>query len=74
MRGILKVDMFGQKVRQSRLRWYGNVKSRDEDYVGRTVLEMQLLGKRKPKMGYLDVVKEDMPNVGLFHNHSDHPM
>ena len=53
---------------------YGQVKRRDDDYVGRRVLEMQLLGKRKwgkPKMRYLDVVKEDMQDVGLFHNHSD---
>ena len=45
IRGTLKVDRIGQKVRQSRLRWYGHVKRRDEDYVGRKVLEMPLPGK-----------------------------
>ena len=39
------MDRFGQKVRQSRLRWYGHVKRRDDDCVGRKVMEMQLSGK-----------------------------
>ena len=43
IRGTLKVDRFGQKVRQSRVRWYGYMKRWDEDYVGRK--EMQLPGK-----------------------------
>ena len=46
---ILKLDKFGQKARQSRLRWYctayGHVKFRDDEYLGRKVLEMQLSGK-----------------------------
>ena len=41
------MDTFGHKVRRPKLRWYGHVKSRDEDYVDRKVLEMQLPGKRK---------------------------
>ena len=38
-RDDLKVDTFGQKVSQSRPRWfgdYGHVKRWDDDYVGRT--------------------------------------
>ena len=51
------MDRFGQKVRQSRLRWHGEVKCRNDDSVGRNVLQMQLLGKRKrgkPKRRYLE--------------------
>ncbi len=43
------------------------MKRRDDDCVGRKVLEIQLSGKRKrgrPKRRYLDVVKEDMQEVG----------
>ena len=42
------------------------MKRRDEDYVGRIVLEMQLPGKIKwetPKRRHFDVVKEDMQEV-----------
>ena len=55
----MKVKRFGQKVRQSRLRWYGYVRRMDDDYVSRKVLEVQLPGKRRrcrPKSRYLDVV------------------
>ena len=61
MRSTLKVDRFGHKVRQSRLSWYGHVKCRDDDYVGRRVLETHLPGKRKrgrPKRRDLGAVKE----------------
>ena len=61
------MDMVGQKVRQARLRWYGYVKRRDDNYVGRKVLDMRLGGKRKrgrPKRMYFDVVKEDTQEVG----------
>ena len=39
--GTLKVDRFGQKVSQSRLRWYGHTKRRDDECVNRKVLEMK---------------------------------
>ena len=37
------------------------------EYVGRKMMEMELLGKRRrgrPKRKFLDVVKEDMVEVG----------
>ena len=40
---------------------------RDQEYVGRKIMEMELLRKRKrgrPKRRFLDVVKEDMGEVG----------
>ena len=51
IRATLKVDRSGRK---SRLRWYGFAKHRDDDYVGRKVLAMR----------YLDVMKEDMQELG----------
>ena len=49
------------------LRWYGHVMRRDQEYVGRKMMEMELPGKRKrgrPKRKFLDVLKENMEEVG----------
>ena len=51
------------KMREGRLRWYEHVIRRDQEYVGRKIMEIELPGKRKrgrPKERFLDVVKEDM--------------
>ena len=65
IRGAVKVERLGMKTREGRLRWYGHV-MRDQEYVGRKMMEMELPGKRKrgrPKRRCLDVVKEDMKEV-----------
>ena len=54
-------------MREGRLRWYGHVMRRDQEYVRRKMMEMELPGKRKrgrPKKRFVDVVKEDMGEVG----------
>ena len=41
---------------------------REKEYVGRKMMEMELPGKRRrgrPKRRFLDVVKEDMKEVGV---------
>ena len=61
VRGTVKVGQVRRKVRESRLRWYGHVKRREDAYVGRRVLEMELPGKRKvgrPKRRFMDAVKD----------------
>ena len=68
IRSIVKVERLGIKMRESRLRWYGHVMRRDQEYVGRKIMEMKLPGKRRrgrPKRRFLDVVKEDMGEVGV---------
>ena len=63
----IKVERLGMKMREGRLRWYGHVMRRDQKYVGRKMMEMQLPGKRRrgrPKRRFLDVVKKDMEEVG----------
>ena len=63
IRGTIKVERLGMKMREGRLSWYGHVVSRVQEYVGSRVIEMELQGKRKrgrPKRRFLDVVKEDM--------------
>ena len=67
IRSIVKVERLGMKMREGRRRWYGHVMRRDQEYVGRKMMQMELPGKRKkgrPKRRFLDVVKEDMGEVG----------
>ena len=68
IRSNVKVERLGMKMRERRLRWYGHVMRRDQEYVGRKMMEMELPGKRRrgrPKRRFLDVVKEDMKEVGV---------
>ena len=67
IRGTFNVERLGMKMREGRLRWYGHVMRIDQEYVGTKMMEMELPGKRKrgrPKRRFLDVVKEDMGEVG----------
>ena len=66
IRGTAQVEKFGEKTREARLRWYGHLRRKDDGYIGRRMLRMELPGKRKrgrPKRRFMDVVKEDMAEV-----------
>ena len=47
IRGTAKAERLGMKMRDGRLRWYGNVIRRDQEYAGRRVIKMELLKKGK---------------------------
>ena len=67
IRSTVKVERLGMKMREGRLRRYGHVMRREREYVGRKMMEMELPGKRRrgrPKRRFLDVIKEDMGEVG----------
>ena len=67
IRGTVKVEWLGMKMREGRLKWYGYVMRGDQEYVGRKMMKMELLRKSKrgrPKRRFLDVVKEDMGKIG----------
>ena len=67
IRGTVKVERLGMKMREGRLRWYGHVMRRDQKYFGRKMIEMELPGKSKrvrPNRRFLDVVREDMGEIG----------
>ena len=67
IRSTVKVERLKMKMREGRLRWYGHVMRRDQEYVERKMIEMELPGKRKrgrSKRRFLDVVKENMEEVG----------
>ena len=48
-RSTIKVERLGMKLREGRLRWYKNVMRRDQEYVERKMMEMELPGKRETK-------------------------
>ena len=67
VRGTAKIAKLGDKLRNVRLRWYGHVKRREEDYVGKRMMEMAVPGRRKrgrPRRRWMDLVREDMERVG----------
>ena len=66
IRGTAQVGKFGEKTREARLRWYGHLRRKDDGYIGRRMLRMELPGKRKrgrPNRRFMYVVKEDMAEV-----------
>ena len=68
IRSTVKVERLGMKMREDKLSWYGHVMRRDQEYVGRKMMEMELPGRRRrgrPKKRFLDVVNEDMGEVGV---------
>ena len=44
IRSTVKVERLGMKMREGRLRWYAHVMRRDQEYVGRKMIEMELPG------------------------------
>ena len=52
-----------KKVQESRLKWYGHVLRREDEYVGKRVMVMEVPGKRRrgrPKRRWLDSIRNDL--------------
>ena len=47
IRGTTKVGEMSKKVQESRLKWYGHVLRREEEYVGKILMVMEVPGKRR---------------------------
>ena len=45
IRGTAQVGKFGEKTREARMRWYGHLRRKDDGYIGRWMLRMELPGK-----------------------------
>ena len=59
IRGTAQVGRFGEKTREARLRWCGHVLRKDDGYIGRMMLRMELPGKKKrvwPRRMFTDAV------------------
>ena len=60
-----------KKVQERRLQQYGHMMRKDEDYVGKKAMEMEVPGRRNrgiPKRRWLDSVKVDLKEKGLEGN------
>ena len=52
-----------KKVQESRLKWYGHILRREDEYVGKRVMVMEVPGKRRrgrPKRRWLDNIRNDL--------------
>jgi len=67
IRSALQIkETFASKIRESRLRWFGHIARREEGYVGKKVMELEV-GRRKrgrPKRRWSDCTREDLKSVG----------
>ena len=63
IRGTTKVGEISKNVQESRLKWYGHVLRREDEYVGKRVMGMEVPGKRRrgrPKRRWLDSIRNDL--------------
>ena len=67
-RGTTKVGEISKKVQESRLTWYGHVSRREDEYVGKRLMGMEVPGKRRrgrPKRRWLDSIRNHLSERGL---------
>ena len=58
-----------KKVQESRLKWYGHVSRREDEYVGKRVMGMEVPGKRRrgrPKRRWLDSIRNDLSATSIL--------
>ena len=64
----MRVTNLGAKVQETRLRWFGHVMRRDEEYVGQKVMRMEVQGQRRrgrQRKRWWELVKEDLKEKEL---------
>ena len=63
IRRTTKVGEISKKVQESRLKWYGHVLRREDEYVGKRVMGMEVQGKRRrgrPKQRWFYSIRDDL--------------
>ncbi|KAI5731744.1 hypothetical protein M8J77_015349 [Diaphorina citri] len=65
IRNKIKVTEITNKIQERRLQWFGHIERRDQDYIGKKIREMRVVGNRKrgrPKKKWMNCVNEDLRN------------
>ena len=52
IRSTVKIERLGMKMREGKLRWYGHVMKRHQEYVGRKMMKMELPGEEEDQREY----------------------
>jgi hypothetical protein len=68
IRQAITVAPITDKLKETRLRWYGHVRRREEDHLAKRVMSLEVEGKRsrgRPKFRWLDKIKVDLKESGL---------
>ena len=68
IRGTVKVVEVSKKAQERRLKWYGHVMRREDDFVCRRIMNMEVEGRRRrgrPKFRWKDGISNDMREKGL---------
>ena len=66
IRGTTKVGEISKKVQETRLKWYGHVLRREDEYVGKRVMAMDVPGKRRrgrSKRRWLYSIRNDLSEI-----------
>ena len=68
IRGTLKVGELSAKMQERRLNWFGHIPRKEDEYIGRQVMAMEIEGHRgrgRPKFRWNDRIKQDLESKGL---------
>ena len=68
IRGTTKVTEISKKIQERRLVWYGHVMRREEQYIGKRVMSMNVDGRRRrerPCLRWTDCIRSDLRGKGL---------
>ena len=69
IRETTKVGEISKKVQESRLKWHGHVSIKEDEYVGKRVMGMEVPEKRRrgrPKRRWLDSFSNDLSDNCLI--------
>ena len=68
IRGTTKVGEISKKVQESRLKWYRHVLRREDEYLGKRVMPMEVPRNRRrgrPKRRWMDSIRNNLSKRGL---------